>query len=37
MGREFYAQVFRPGIQQAFEAGKSYRDIRDAIRRDWKP
>ncbi len=37
MGRDFYAQVFRPGIQQAFEAGKSYRDIRDAIRRDWKP
>jgi hypothetical protein len=37
MGRDFYEQVFRPGVQQAYEAGKSYRDIRDTIRPDWKP
>ncbi len=37
MGREFYDQVFAPAIQQTYEAGKSYRDIRDTIRREWKP
>ncbi len=34
MGREFYDQVFAPAIQQAYEAGKSYRDIRDTNRRE---
>lgn len=27
----------RPGIQQAYEAGKSYRDIRDTIRLTGSP
>ncbi len=36
MGRGFYGQVFTPAIQQAYAAGKSYRDIRDAIRQVWK-
>ena len=37
MGREFYADVLRPAIEAARAAGKSYEDIRDAIRADWKP
>ena len=37
MGQDFYDQIFAPAIQQAYEAGKSYRDIRDTIRREWKP
>ena len=37
MGREFYDQVFAPAIRQAYETGKSYRDIRDTIRQEWKP
>lgn len=37
MGRDFYEEVFAPAILQAYEAGRSYRDIRDTIRRDWKP
>ncbi len=36
-GRDFYAQVFATGIRRAFEGGKSYRAIRDTIRREWKP
>ncbi len=37
MGPEFYETVFAPAIQEAFDKGKSYESIRDAIRRDWKP
>jgi len=37
MGRDFYRKVFAPAIKRAFEEGKSYRQIRDSIRRDWKP
>ncbi len=37
MGRDFYDRVFAPAIWQAYEEGRSYRDIRDTIRRDWKP
>ena len=37
MGQDFYDQIFAPAIQQAYKAGKSYRDIRDTIRRAWKP
>jgi hypothetical protein len=37
LGKSFYAHVFSPAIKKAYEAGKSYEDIRDAIRRDWKP
>lgn len=37
MGSEFYEQVFAPAIQEAFNNGKDYKEIRDAIRKDWKP
>ncbi len=37
MGKEFYQKVFSPSIQQAYDEGKSYVQIRDAIRKDWKP
>jgi hypothetical protein len=37
MGKEFYQKVFAPAMQEAFGEGKEYRDIRDAIRREWKP
>jgi hypothetical protein len=34
MEQELYEQVFAPAIRQACEARKSYRDIRDTIRRE---
>ncbi len=37
MGKEFYEKVFSPAIREAYAKGKSYVDIRDAIRADWKP
>jgi hypothetical protein len=37
MGLPFYRQVFAPAIEAARAEGKSYEDIRDAIRADWKP
>jgi hypothetical protein len=37
LGRGFYSRVFSPTIKKAYEAGESYEDIRDAVRRDWKP
>jgi hypothetical protein len=37
MGREFYKDVFVPAIEAARADGKSYEDIRDDIRKDWKP
>ncbi len=37
IGRDFYDQVFVPAVRQAYDAGKSYRDLRDTIRREWKP
>lgn len=37
LGRRFYAHVFSPALKKAYEAGESYEDIRDKIRRDWKP
>jgi hypothetical protein len=37
MGATFYRRVFAPAIRKAFVAGKSYVEIRDAIRKDWKP
>lgn len=37
MGRAFYADVFRPAIEAARADGKSYEEIRDEIRVDWKP
>ena len=35
MGTSFYHEVFQPAVQQAWEAGQSYEDIRDALRADW--
>ena len=37
MGAEFYDKVFVPAIEQARAAGESYEDIRDSIRKTWKP
>lgn len=37
MGKDFYTKIFAPAIQEAFEEGKQYVEIRDAIRREWKP
>lgn len=37
MGKEFYSEVFAPAIREAFDEEKEYREIRDAIRREWKP
>ena len=37
MGEDFYKQVFSPAIKKAFQSGKDYTDIRDEIRKDWKP
>ena len=37
MGGRFYDDVFAPAIKAAVLAGKSYEDIRDTIRADWKP
>jgi hypothetical protein len=37
MGEDFYEQVFAPAIARARQDGKSYEQIRDAIRKEWKP
>jgi len=37
MGEEFYYKVFSPAIEEAFRSGKKYEEIRDSIRKDWKP
>jgi hypothetical protein len=37
MGPEFYERVFAPAIEEALAAGRKYEQIRDTIRRDWKP
>ena len=37
MGPEFYEVVFQPAIQEALAAGRKYEQIRDTIRKDWKP
>ncbi|MGE5141029.1 MAG: hypothetical protein ACM3JD_16300 [Rudaea sp.] len=37
MGKSFYQGVFSPEIRKAFDAGKTYVQIRDSIRKDWKP
>jgi len=36
MGRSFYEKVFRPAVGAAFKSGKSYKEIRDSIRKDWQ-
>jgi len=35
MGPTFYKEVFQPAVRQAWEAGKSYEDIRDLLRQEW--
>lgn len=37
MGAAFYDAVFVPAIERARAAGESYEDIRDSIRKEWKP
>ncbi|HUP28507.1 MAG TPA: hypothetical protein VM409_08745 [Chloroflexia bacterium] len=37
MGSHFYNTVFAPAIEDALNADKSYQQIRDTIRKDWKP
>jgi hypothetical protein len=37
MGEDFYKNVFSPAVEKEFNAGKDYTEIRDAIRKDWKP
>jgi hypothetical protein len=35
MGRDFYERVFSPAILKAYQEGKSYEEIRDALRQEW--
>lgn len=37
MGPEFYDTVFAPAIREALDEGRKYEQIRDTIRKDWKP
>ena len=37
MGQDFYNKVFSPAIHEAFNEEKEYREIREPIRREWKP
>lgn len=37
MGRTFYRRVFAPAIRRARKDGKSYEEIRDTLRKGWKP
>ncbi len=37
MGSDFYSDVFVPTIEDSIEKGQKYVQIRDAIRKDWKP
>ena len=37
MGSTFYDDVFVPAIAEAISEGKDYTQIRDSIRKDWKP
>jgi hypothetical protein len=36
MGKTFYSKVFAPAIRKAFESGKTYKQIRDEIRKQWQ-
>lgn len=36
MGDDFYRRVFQPAIKAAFDKGTSYKEIRDAVRKDWQ-
>ena len=35
MGQTFYHDVFQPAVQRAWDAEKSYEDIRDGLRKEW--
>jgi hypothetical protein len=35
MGKTFYRRVFSPTVRKAFEAGQTYKQIRDVIRKQW--
>ncbi|MGH2615038.1 MAG: hypothetical protein ACRDJC_07350 [Thermomicrobiales bacterium] len=37
MGPEFYDVIFQPAIRDALAAGRKYEQIRDTIRKEWKP
>jgi hypothetical protein len=37
MGEDFYKEIFSPAVEEEFTSGKDYTDIRDTIRKDWKP
>jgi hypothetical protein len=37
MGPEFYEVVFQPAVRDALASGRKYEQIRDTIRKDWKP
>ncbi len=37
MGKGFYQKVFSPAVEEAFRMGESYKQIRDTIRKVWKP
>lgn len=37
MGADFYSEVFVPAIRESVQKGQKYVQIRDAIRKDWKP
>ena len=36
MGKTFYRRIFAPAIRKAFESGKTYKQIRDEIRKQWQ-
>ncbi|MBV9468632.1 MAG: hypothetical protein JO316_18620 [Abitibacteriaceae bacterium] len=35
MGENFYKHTFQPAIRQAWDEGKDYEEIRDALRSSW--
>jgi hypothetical protein len=37
MGTKLYSRIFAPAIGDARERGETYEEIRDSIRKDWKP
>ena len=37
MGKDFYENVFSPTIREARQQGKEYLQVRDSIRKHWKP
>jgi hypothetical protein len=37
MGPEFYEVIFQPAIRDALAEGRKYEQIRDTIRKEWKP